>query len=478
MNDMVFYQAPNARTGDVIPKYIDSTYQLFYLKNWKDSSAPDFVPGWHRMESRNLSSMSAETPIHVRGGTGDLVFHEGKWHLFACIFPEGKQLVTHYISRDGSLDSWELQEEDTFGPDGMIYHKSDWRDPRIVYDEASGEYHMYLAARVNGPHSQTGCVGLCASRDLKKWEYRQPAYYPRRFNGACECPDFFTMGEWEYLVFSSYTTLFGTYYVKRPAGSSQWQLPLNHRLDSRGFYAAKTAGHDEERFLFGWLPTKEENIFGFWPDRLNALDYRTWDWGGGMVIHRLTRLDDGDLALSLPQSKRALFSQRTENLLHCITSGWEVQGNRFRAVEPAAQNMLLMRELPDSAYIQVKLFPENARQAGIILRADESMGKGYYLYLEPDNHRLVFRSWLRMYEEGGKTFPYDTELEVPVRASEDGAYTLEIVTEGSAAVVYVNNEAAMSFRMYDLTGGKVGLFSFGTAEFSDFTMKTRFSHQE
>ena len=107
MEHPIFYHAPNARTGDVIPKYIDGTYQLFYLKGWRDRSAPDFVPGWHRMRSDDLLHMSRETPIHVVGGTGDLIFHEGKWHLFACIFPEGKQYVTHYISPDGSLDHWE-----------------------------------------------------------------------------------------------------------------------------------------------------------------------------------------------------------------------------------------------------------------------------------------------------------------------------------------------------------------------------------
>lgn len=471
MNDMLFYHAENARTGDVIPKYIDGTYQIFYLKNWRDWEAPGVVPGWHRMESRDLSAMSAETPIHVRGGTGDLIFHNGQWHLFACIFPDGKQMVTHYISTDGSLDSWEYIKEDTFGPDGMIYHKSDWRDPRIVYDEAKQEFRMYLAARANDSHSQTGCVGLCVSKDLKHWEYRQPAYYPRRFNGACECPDFFTMGNWDYLVFSSYTTLFGTYYVKRPVGTEAWQIPANHRLDSRGFYAAKTAGHDMERYLFGWIPTKEENIFGFWPDRLKAQDYRTWDWGGGMVIHRLNQLPDGDLGLSLPASKRRLFSQRTENTVRCITPGWEMQDNSFRASDEAAQNMLLMQQLPESAYIKVDIRPENAQQAGVVLQTTEQMGEGYYLYIEPHNHRLVYRSWLRMYEEGGKTFPYDTELEVPLRTPADGIYHLEIVTEGTAAAAYVNGDAAMSFRMYDLQHRYAGLFSFGCASFADFSIE-------
>ena len=468
---MVFYQAPNARTGDVIPKYIGGKYQLFYLKGWIDRTAPEVVPGWHRMESEDLHRMSSETPIHVRGGTGDLIFHEGKWHLFACIFPEGKQLVTHYISPDGSLDHWEYQEEDTFGPDGIIYHKSDWRDPRIEYCPETKEFRMLLAARANENHSQTGCVGLCVSKDLKHWEYRQPEYYPRRFNGACECPDIFTMGGWEYLVFSSYTTLFGNYYVKRPLGSRQWQLPANHRLDSRGFYAAKTAGHGDERYLFGWLPTKEENIFGFWPDKFPGKDYRTWDWGGSMVIHRLRRLPDGDLGLCPPQSKRAVFHSPVKNEYRAITPGWRVTAEGLRADTTAGQELALMQKLPQVCRIRADIRIIDADQAGIILRVGEDMGRGYYLCLEPKRGRLVYRSWLRLYEDGGKTFPYDVEMEVPVRKTVDGRYTLEVLTEDTAATAYVNDEAALSFRMYDRSEGHLGLFSLGRAVFTNIEMQ-------
>lgn len=468
---MIFYEAPHARTGDVIPKFIDDKYQLFYLKNWTDPNAPDFVPGWHRMESEDLVHMSPETAIHVRGGTGDLIFHEGKWHLFACIFPEGKQLVTHYISPDGSLDHWKFQEEDTFGPDGVIYHKSDWRDPRIEYDHVNREFRMLLAARANENHSQTGCVGLCVSKDLKHWEYRQPEYYPRRFNGALECPDIFTMGGWEYLVFNSYTTLFGNYYVKRPLGSRSWQLPRNHRLDSRGFYAAKTAGHGDEHYLFGWLPTKEENIFGFWPDRFPGQDYRTWDWGGSMVIHRLRQLPGGDLGLCLPESKRKCFHKSVKNEYKAITPGWCVTSEGLRADSYAQQELALMQKLPDTCRIRASIRSIDAEQAGLILRVGEDMGRGYYLCIEPERGRLQLRSWLRMYEDGGKTFPYDVELETPIRKAPDGRYTLEVVMEGTAAVAYVNDEAALSFRMYDLAGGHLGLFSLGRAVFTELEMQ-------
>lgn len=471
METKFFYHTPGARTGDVIPKYIDGTYQLFYLKNWKDKSDPAFVPGWHRMETVDLLHMSPETPVHVLGGTGDLIFHNGKWHLFACIFPDGKQFITHYISKDGSLDNWEYQKEDTFGPDGAIYQCSDWRDPRIIYREDLGEYWMFLAARVNKSHSQTGCVGLCVSKDLKTWEYREPAYYPARFNGACECPDVFQMGDWYYLVFSSYTNLFGNYYVKCPVGGTEWQIPKNHRLDARAFYAAKTAGHGMERYLFGWNPTKEENLFGFWPDKLQGKDYHTWDWGGSMVIHQLVQHSDGDLGLALPKSRKTYFTKTVPNSFTPITSGWKQDLNRWISENSSSQQIMLMQKLSESYYFSVDICPEGAQQVGVALQISEEAKEGYYLCIEPERQRLMFRSWLRMSENGGKTFPYDVELETPVQKPKDGVYHLEIVTEGSVGTAYVNHEAALSFRMYDYRERNLGLFSFGKSMFGHMVMK-------
>ena len=443
----LFFSRDEARCGDVIPKYIDGKYQLFYLKGWKDPKAPGVVFGWHRMESTDLVSLGDDTPTGVRGGTGDLIrAKDGTWHLFACIFPEGKQFITHYISADGTLDHWLLQEEDTFGPDGVIYGFPDWRDPRIVYDEEKDEYRMYLAGRVKAEHGQTGCVGLCVSKDLKHWEYREPAYAPMRFSGACECPDYFVIGDWEYLVFSSYTTLFGNYYVKKPLGSSHWEIPSNHRLDSRAFYAAKTAGDGKRRFLFGWNPTKERDIFGFWPDKLAAKDYRTWDWGGDMVIHEVTQLPDGDLALSLPAEKEALFSAEV------------CRKELVTNTDSSIQVLETVCDTPDTALFTAEFScdPKETLEAGFVLHMREDTREGYYIFLEPRRARLTLRSWLRFSEDGGKTFPYDVELEVPVRKTEDGLYRLQILTEGEIAAAYVNGEAAMSFRMCDLSVEGIG----------------------
>lgn len=472
MKEQLFYCAQGARTGDVIPKYIDGKYQLFYLKGWKNPDDPNRVDGWHRMESEDLIHMGPETPTGVVGGTGDLIFWQGKWHLFACIFPDGKQYVTHYVSVDNNLDRWELQE-DILGPDGDIYDCSDWRDPRIVYKEEAQEFWMFLAARANDRHSQTGCVGLCVSKDLYHWEYREPAYYPKRFKGACECPDIFTIGEWEYLIFSNYTNLFGTYYVKRKRNEREWELPVNHRLDGRGFYAAKTAGNDKERYLFGWNPSKDEDLFGFWPEEYKGKDYQTWDWGGNMVIHRIIQQGDGDLGLALPEKKRDLFCREICNVFEPVTDGWKMEAGQIGCTTKAEQQMMLMQKLPDTYYLCVAMHDCGARQMGVMLQIEKDMEAGYYIYLEPEKSRMVFRSPMRMSEEGGKMFPYDTEIEVPVKKCADGSYVLEVMAEESIGVAYVNGEAAMSFRMYDYRQRRMGVFALGKARFEEISVFAR-----
>ena len=472
MGETYFYRAPGARCGDVIPKFIDGKWRIFYLKSWKDPKRPDAVFGWHRMDSADLIHMGPETPVGVLGGTGDLIYAEGKWHLFACRFPEGNQEITHYVSRDESLDRWDFVEEDTFGPDGVIYSGPDWRDPRIIRREDLGEYWMLVAARANEGHAQTGCVGLCVSKDLKNWEYREPFYNPRRFAGACECPDFFRMGGWEYLVFSSYTTLFGTRYVKRRIGETGWKIPKNHRLDGRAFYAAKTADDGNRRCLFGWNPTKEEDLFGFWPKRQPGQDYRTWDWGRNMVIHQLTQQPDGDLGLCLPDGAESFFPVLSNRRMEPVTPGWREWDGQLVAAQEESCQTALCGPMPETGRFSVEMEAGEAVCAGVALDLERDLSRGYFLCVEPQRRRLVFRSWLRQSEEGGKAFPYDVELETALRIPEDGIYRMEIVTEKSAGTVWVNEDAALSFRMYDCREGEFGLFSFGKAKFSNVKAMT------
>lgn len=123
---------------------------------------------------------------------------------------------------------------------------------------------MLLAARGNGATERNGCVALCVSDDLAHWEYRRPLYALRTHQGAYECPDFFKMGDWYYLVYSSYTDGFSTYYRMSRFPKGPWLKPRVDTFDGRAFYAAKTGTDGKDRFIYGWNPTRGENGCGFW----------------------------------------------------------------------------------------------------------------------------------------------------------------------------------------------------------------------
>ena len=77
-------------------------------------------------------------------------------------------------------------------------------------------------------------------------------------------------------------------------------------------------------------------------------------------------------------------------------------------------------------------------------------------------------------EEGGKTFPCEVELERPIQLLPDQAYEIKVFMDGSICEIYLNDEVAMSARMYNIPRGKLGLFvSQGSAQFSDVKIKTR-----
>lgn len=99
MEEKLFYSAPGARTGDVIPKYIDGIYQIFYLKGWKNPEGPDVVHGWHRMESRDLIHMSEETPLYIQGGTGS---DFQRWTVASfCLYFPGRKTVRNPLYQQG-----------------------------------------------------------------------------------------------------------------------------------------------------------------------------------------------------------------------------------------------------------------------------------------------------------------------------------------------------------------------------------------
>jgi len=454
-----FYRPDRAWVGDVIPYYKDGEFKLFYLHGWRENDKEGLDHGWFLLGTNDFCDYREYGAIGIEGGTGHVLKVDDTYHLFYCIFPEGKQLVCHAVSTD--FKTWTPIPEDTFGPDDRIYERSDWRDPFVFWNEDEGQYWMLIAAMAKGPTNRKGCTGLLSSKDLKHWEFREPLYAPNLHVGAHECPDLFRIGDWWYLVYSSYTERFATFYRMSRSLNGPWLTPKEDTFDGRAYYAAKSASDGSRRYLFGWNPTKNDNLFGWNPPKSEGKDYDTWDWGGNLIVHEIVQRPDGTLAVKVPDAVDAAFSERRPVRFREIVGKWTSAANDSLVCDSphAFAGCLTDESLPAQCKITLNVrFSANTQGLGLLLRAEAGLDAAYYIKLEPQRHRLTFRGAIMQSEDGGKTFVYEVELERPIELQPDRDYELKVFVDGTICEIYVNSEVAMSARMYDRAEGKLGLF--------------------
>ena len=472
----LFYTPEYAKTGDVIPFYNKKTkrFENYYLKNWNPDAPKDkIVYGWHRIVTEDNRNYE-ETPTNILGGTGSVIEVDGVYHMFYCTFDENPQAqwARHATSTD--LVHWEDIPEDKFGPDGNIYRMSDWRDPHVFWNEEEQKWWMLLAARENAQTERNGCVALCVSDDLSHWEYREPLYASRTNQAANECPDFFKMGDWYYLVYSNYTDGFCTYYRMSRSPKGPWIRPKTDTFDGRAFYAAKTGSDGIHRYVYGWNPTRGENGWEFDPGKDYGKDYRTWNWGGSIVVHQLVQHEDGSLGVCPIDSVANAFHKEQKAGIKGLTGSWEQREGKTICTSGDGFAAAISDRIPEQCCIKAKLSYTGApTRFGLALQVDEAFDFGYYLMFEPDFNRIQYRSGLRMYEQGGQMFPYAVEMERSLKLEEGKEYDLSLYIQNTIGVLYINEDVAFSFRMYNWKDRQLGFFvSDGTVEVKDVAILT------
>jgi beta-fructofuranosidase len=312
----------------------------------------------------------------------------------------------------------------------------------VFWNEEANEYWMLLAARkTQGPLRLRGCTALAVSKDLSDWQVREPFYQPDQWF-THECPDLFPMGNWWYLVFSEFSEHSATRYRMSRTLQGPWLAPANDQFDARAFYAAKTAGNDRERFVFGWLPT-----------RTDQKDDQPWNWGGNLVVHKVTQEPDGSLSVRMPASVGKAFARGVAVSPKPILGQWTGGKGRFAANATGRFSALGLAAMPDECLIRAKVtFDKNTASAGLLLRCDATMDNYYQVRLEPANQRLVIDRWPR---GGDQAFM----LERPLAITPGKPVTLAVLADGSCLVVYANDTIALSCRMYDHKKGALGLFA-------------------
>ena len=457
----LFFTPKDAKAGDVIPFFNEKTkmFDHYYLKHWNPGTPREEDKlRWHRLTTGD-HRVFTETPVNICGGTGTVIRSGGMYHMFYCTFDDKPQAqwIRHAVSRD--LTDWQDILEDKFGPDGIIYRMTDWRDPFVFWNQEAGKWWMLVAARENRPTERNGCVALCVSDDLSRWEYEKPLYSPGIYPAANECADLFQMGEWYYLVYSNYCDGFGTYYRMSKSPGGPWIRPAVDTFDGRAFYAGKTVSDGVSRYIYGWNPTRGENPWKFDPGKDYGKDYTCWNWGGTVIVHKLVQHEDGTLGVCPADSVAGAFGPGEKTWWKPLDGDWRQKGDAVTCSSDNGYASVLCGKLPRQGVVRAKVkYEGRPGRFGMALQVDEKFDKGYYLMFEPGYQRIEFRSGLRTYESGGQMFPYGVEMERPLNLEPGREYELELYIEDTIGLLYVNHDVAFGFRMYNEKDKNLGWF--------------------
>lgn len=467
----IFYKPKDGWAADIIPFYRDGEFRLFYLHDWRNEQTNGEGTPWFQISTKDFIHFTEHGEMLARGTkeeqdlyvfTGCVIEAGGQFHIFYTghnphFAEKGRpvQGVMHAVSDD--LIHWTKIPEDTFFAPCDAYEPDDWRDPFIFWNEEEKEYWMLLAARKKqGPKVRRGCTALCASKDLKTWEVRQPLWDPELYF-THECPDLFKMGDWWYLIFSEFTDKCITRYRMSRSLQGPWIAPRDDAFDGRAFYAAKTFADEGKRYIFGWNPTKEGDD-----------DCKGWQWGGNLVVHEVFQREDGTLGVRLPATVADAFASPCPITFSTINGQCTCEEG-LTSLKAAGGNATAYANeiLPTCCRLDFQVrFEENTRRFGIMLRSDKENDSSYCLMFKPEEDRVCFDSWPnhpwgRINSRG---------LERPLELNGGQQYSITIIMEDEVCEIYIDGQIALGARMYANQGCGVSVFvNDGKAVFSHVT---------
>jgi beta-fructofuranosidase len=455
-----FLRPEGAWMGDFIPYYEGGVFYIYYLHD------PRVVPAkyaeqttWHLLTTMDFSMFQDRGEAIARGSahapnrdiyTGSVLrTQDGDVAAFYTAFNpdylvDGRAVQSVMVARGENPLSLTTDPTFRMTADGELYEPFDWRDPYVFYHEPEGCYWMLLAARLKGAGAHRGgCIALCKSKDLVHWTHEKPFYAPNMYI-TMECPEMFRMGDWWYLVFSTFSDRFVTHYRKAKSPLGPWIIPTDDAFDGRANYAIKTASDGRRRYAFGWIATK-----------LGGVDAGSWEWGGDMHVHELVQLENGDLSARPVPAVLDQFDQPEAIELKHWNCGF-VDGYTVVAEGLAA----VLTPVPEKPFrLDIELRAE-ASEVGIALNVDPEMENGYFLRIK--DGLLALDQWPRSETQGEYQWqirgdiPFQVETLRPVGKSEK--YQITLLREDSILAVYVNG-AALSTRAYDHRGGYAGVYA-------------------
>lgn len=451
--------------GDPMPFYDakNSEFKVLYLQDYANNKAYCFHPYWG-LKTKDCSSYESLGEILSAGsndfqqdaalGTGCCFYNEADGLYYIYYTGENgkctnRQVVMRATSPDFKTwtrdNLWQLN-----GPE-YGYNGFDFRDPQIFKGD-DGKFHMVIATR-----PQAGGNGIFAefvSADMKSWE--NAGSFPMVWDRFCECPDVFKMGDWWYLVYSESFKTSWSRKVKYMMADSWENLkkcfndpganwPKDGRegvLDSRAFYAGKTASNGTDRYIWGWCPYRPIDDIDARNINVGAGDGNEPKWGGALVCHKVLQHEDGTLTLTAVPSLNNKYN-KPQTVREMESKGY---ANGKLTGEGA---YVLYNRLGYHNHMSFTVKTAgNTDKFGVSLFRGSDSKKYYTMVFNPEgeNDRKI-----NMEQEGaeGKGF-IEAVDSYKFQRPADNVYNIDIYTDNSVFVIYVNDNICYTMRLYGI----------------------------
>jgi beta-fructofuranosidase len=345
---------------------------------------------------------------------------------------QGRASQVLMIATSTDLIAWNKTSDQLVIPQEG-YDATEWRDPFVFWNADAQEYVMILGARkLDGKRIRTGRTVFFTSTDLKAWEFKGDFWAPNLFY-MHEMPDIFQVGDTWYLLTTEYSDKSKTIYRMSNSLGGPWAAPLDDAFDGRAYYAARSYSDGNRRYLFGWVPTKE-----------NEDDLANWQWGGTLVVHEVYQREDGTLGVKAPEGITHAFAK--QNSLLDAPIALSAQDSCVEAYLAPDTGALFKLEADVT-------FSLGTRSFGIRLFEDQVTGEAYEFVFQVGESRIFFDRtpnlpWFRYMNKG---------LERPLRLQADRTYRIQIIVDDTIATLYVEG-VALNTRLYAKAGPALAIY--------------------
>ncbi|MBO5538655.1 MAG: DUF4975 domain-containing protein [Prevotella sp.] len=457
-----FYTPSVGRVGDPMPFYDqrNGEFKVLYLQEFINNLPFRFHPIWGvaTKDGAHYQSIGEVLPYASNDyqqdaalGTGCAYEKDGTYYIYYtghngnC---QNREVVLRATSTD--FKNWTKDELWALNGPDFGYSGNDFRDPQVFVAD-DGLYHMVISTYPAGGGDP--CFAEFKSNDMKTWEH--VGRFKMIWDRMLECPDIFKMGDYWYLVYSESFRASWSRKVKYMMASSFDELKdcFNNGprwpndghegvLDSRAFYAGKTASNGTDRYIWGWCPFRSGSDLHEKNVNVGAGDGNEPNWSGALVCHKLIQHADGTLTLGAVPALAAKYNKpAAANVM--ASNGYN--GGTLKGDDAYA----LYSRLGTANHISFTVKTSNNwDKFGVSFVRGTDSEKYYTIVVNPEdeNHRK-----LNFEQEGsaGKGFIEAADgywFERPA----DNVYNVDIYTDNSVLVLYINNVCAYTQRIYGI----------------------------